>query len=108
MYQGTTPSIPIRFEGINLMEAKVIISLYDEQKKIRYDYESGKDFMIHTEGDDSVTELSMTQDQTLNLGTGLISIQARYIYSNGSCGATQRASIQMQSVLNKEVISYDG
>ena len=106
MYQGSTPSIPIRFEGVNLTEAKVYITVYDEMKKKQYDFESGKDFIVSIAGDDSVTDLSMSQEQTLALGTGLCSIQGRWVFSDGVAGTTQRASIQVQPAIKKEVISY--
>ena len=107
MYQGTTPTIPIRIKNANLIDAKVHISLYDEQKKVLYDYESGRDFIVSQDGYDSVTSLSLTQEMTLGLGNGLISIQARYVFPDGGVGATNKQSIQVQSILNKEVLEYE-
>ena len=107
MYKGTTPTIPIVFEGVNLVEAKVFLSLFDEQKKKLYNFESGEDFLVTASGGDSVTQLSLTQEQTLEFGNGLCSIQGRWVFPNGAAGATQRASIQIQDVLMKGVISYD-
>lgn len=107
MYKGTTPTIPIRFENVNLVEAKVVITLYDEQKKTGIDFVSGRDFLVSQDGYDSTTSIALTQEQTLAFGTGLIAIQARFIYPDGSVGATQRESVQMQDVLNKEVLRYD-
>lgn len=107
MYQGTTPTIPLRFEGINLAEAKVYVSLYDEKKKQLHVYESGRDFMVSQSGYDSITSLALTQEETLGLGVGLCTIQGRWVFPDGSAGATKKVSIQVQSVLQKDVISYD-
>ena len=106
MYQGTTPSIPITFEGVNLLEAKVYLSVYDERKKVLHTYESGRDFYINVNGSDSETMLSMSQEDTLSLGEGLCFIQGRWVFPDGVAGATQRAAIQIQSVLMKDVIEY--
>lgn len=106
MYKGTTPAIPIRFKNAILTEAKVYITLYDEQKKVQYDFVSGTDFILDQSGYDTVTTLSLTQEQTLALGNGIVSIQARYVFPDGVAGATQREGIQIQDVLKKDVIEY--
>lgn len=106
MYQGTTPTIPITIEGVDLTEARVIITIKDEKKRVLHNYESARDFIVYKSGDDSVTNLTLTQEDTLNYGDGLCSVQARWVFPDGIAGATQEAHIQMQAVLNKELISY--
>lgn len=107
MYQGTTPVIPVRFDGADLSLAKVYLSLYDEKNKELYTFESGNDFTVEKDGDDSVTYLHLTQEQTLALGVGTCTFQARWIFSDGSAGATQKARAYIQDVLQKGVISYE-
>lgn len=108
MYQGTTPSIPIILEGINLTEARVYLTLFDEQKKKEHEFVSGTDFMTEFDGTNTVTYLTLTQELTLELGTGICSIQARWIFPDGVAGATQKTGVQIQGVLKKGVISFGG
>ena len=108
MYKGTTPSIPIRLEDVNVTEATVYISLYDEQKKQLYTFVSGKDFNTEFDGKDTTTYLSLSQEMTLGLGTGLCTIQARWVFPGGIAGATQKVSCQIQDILYKELIEYGG
>jgi len=106
MYRGTTPSIDIVFDNVNLEEAKVYITLYEQKSKTQIDLESGTDFVVSPGLNNSSTMISLTQEQTLALGTGLVCIQARWVFQDGVAGATQVAEVQMQDVLKKGVIEY--
>ena len=106
MYQGSTPSIPITFEGVNLEEARVFLTLYDEKNKELHTFTSPEDFVISNSGQDSTTMLSLTQEMTLGFGIGPVTIQGRWVFPDGVAGTTQKVSIQMQSALLKDVIHY--
>jgi hypothetical protein len=107
MYQGTTPTIPIRFKNVNITAAKIYLSIFDDQKKELYNFVSGTDFFPTASGRDTYAELTLTQEQTLALGTGTVSIQGRWILPDGSAGATRKTSIPVNSILMKGVIEYD-
>ena len=107
MYQGTTPIIPLRFKGVDLTEAKIYLTLYDEKKKENTTYESGTDFTVTFDGQDSVGTISLTQEQTLAMSAGAHIAQARWIYPDGTSGATVKKKVYVNDVLLKGVISYD-
>jgi len=106
MYQGTTPIIPLKFVGVDLSEAKIYLTIEDDRKKKMITFTSGDDFTVEFDGTDTVGTLRLTQEQTLGLSPGNCDVQARFIFPDGSSGATKKAQVYVGSVLLKDVISY--
>ena len=106
MYQGTTPIIPLRFKEIDLTEAKIFLTLYDEKKKTNKTYESGVDFTVSFDGTDTVGTIELSQEQTLGMSSGAHQAQARWIYPDGTAGATVKKKVYVNDVLLKGVIQY--
>lgn len=106
MYQGTTPTIPLTFKAVDLSSAKIFLTIEDDRKKKMITFTSGDDFEVEFDGTNTVGTLRLTQQQTLGLSPGNCTVQARFIFPDGSSGATEKASIFVNPVILKGVISY--
>lgn len=106
MYQGTTPTIPLTFKAVDLSSAKIFLTIEDNRKKKMITFTSGDDFDVEFDGTNTVGTLRLTQQQTLGLSPGNCTVQARFIFPDGSSGATEKASIFVNPVILKGVISY--
>lgn len=106
MYQGTTPTIPLTFKAVDLSSAKIFLTIEDDRKKKMITFTSGDDFEVEFDGTNTVGTLRLTQQQTLGLSPGNCTVQARFIFPDGSSGATEKARIFVNPVILKGVISY--
>lgn len=106
MYEGTTPTIPLTFKGIDLREAKIYLTIENPREEQQYTFTSGTDFTVEYDGENSTGSITLTQQETLDLGPGDCYVQARYIFENGTSGATKKTKVFINPVLLKEVISY--
>lgn len=106
MYQGTTPTIPLTFKGIDLSSAKIFLTIEDERKKRSVTFTSGEDFTVEFDGENTVGTIRLTQEQTLAMSPGNCIVQARFVFPDGSAGATGKANVYVNSVIMKGVIEY--
>ena len=106
MYQGTTPTIPLTFKGVDLSEAKIFLTFQDDRKKNVITFISGDDFTVAYDGTDTKGEIELTQEQTLDMSEGNCIVQARFIFPDGRSGATEKAKVFVNSVIMKGVIDY--
>ena len=70
------------------------------------------DVEIGREGSMPITEMrvdriTLTQEQTLMLNAGSCTAQIRFVFPDGSAGATVKRSITVSDVIQKGVIEYD-
>ena len=108
MYQGTTPTIPMTFKGIDLTSAKIFVTIEDDKTHELMTFTSGDDFTVEYdyEHQNTVGYLSLTQEQTLKLTAGNCAIQPRYIFADGQAGACAKAKLHINPVILKKVIQY--
>ena len=105
MYQGTTPSVIFEIKGMDLSTATVYVS-----------FKRGQDVLTKSDVTvtyDDVEEIStivcpLTQEETLAIRAGTVIAQIRFIYSDGQAYATDKAEINVDSVIYPEVIEYNG
>lgn len=107
MYQGTTPTIPLTFKDIDLSNARIYLTIQDEKEKNQLTLVSGDDFTVEFDGHDTTGEIVLTQEQTFQLHAGRGTAQARFIFPDGTAGATGKANITIDTTLLKGVIAYD-
>lgn len=105
MYQGTTPTIPLRFRAVDLSRARIFLTIEDRDKK-KITFVSGDDFTVEYDGTDTVGTIRLTQEQTLAMASGACDVQARFIFPDGSTGATKKAGVFVNPVILKDVITY--
>lgn len=107
MYQGTTPTIPIEIEGIDLTRAKIYLTIEEVKSKKQVTFVSGTDFTVEYDGRKTVGSIHLTQEQTLAINPGNCTVQARFIFPDGEAGATEDSSVYVNPVLLKGVIRYE-
>jgi len=107
MYQGTTPTIPLTFKGVDLSEARIFLTFRDDKKKSIMTFTSGDDFTVAYDGTDTKGEIRLTQEQTLAMCQGACDVQARFVFPDGSAGATIETQVFVNPVILKGVISYE-
>ena len=106
MYQGTTPVIPVRIKGVDLTEAKIYLTFRNKNESGDFTFVSGEDFAVEFDGEDTVGEIALTQERTLSMAYGPHEVQARFVFEDGTSGATKRATTFVNNVILKDVIRY--
>ena len=105
MYQGTTPSIILQIEGMDLSTSTVYVSFKRGQDVLT---KSGVTATYDSEEDLSTITCPLTQEETLAFRAGTVIVQVRFIYSDGQAYATDKAEITVDNVIYPEVITYNG
>lgn len=110
MYRGTTPTLPIRILGVDLTNAKLFFSIRDGRKGQITTLTTPDDFTVtyDSENERTVGDVTLTQEQTLALSAGACEAQVRFVFPDGSAGATVIRQLGIQDVIMKDVIVYDG
>jgi len=106
MYRGTTPTIPIRIKGIDLTGAKLFLTFQNALGK-KLTLECPGDFSVEMDGNDTVGQVTLTQEQTLQLSAKKHSVQVRWVDAHGTAGATKIQEICVKDILLDGVISYE-
>lgn len=109
MYRGTTPTLPIRIHGIDLTQAKIFLSIRDARKNLIFTLTAPEDFTVSYDPENNVTkgEITLTQEQTLELSAGSCVAQVRFVFPDGGAGAVPERDINVRDVILKGVITYD-
>lgn len=107
MTRGTTPTIEVTLEKVDVTEARIFLTLQDDNgKQMTFD-SATDDFTVTFEDPDTVIELSLSQEQTFSLAPGRHSSQIRFIFPDGQTGATLIYPVNVDNVLLNQVISYE-
>lgn len=99
MRQGTTPTIQITINDIDLNEMQNIYVVFEQNGYILKKESSDLD----VEG--NVISVSLSQEETLNFKEGACNIQLRMITKGGVAIASPIKTTKVYRVLNKEVIT---
>lgn len=99
MRQGTTPTIQITINDIDLNEMQNIYVVFEQNGYILKKDSSDLDI----EG--NVISVSLSQEETLNFKEGTCNIQLRMITKGGVAIASPIKTTKVYRVLNKEVIT---
>lgn len=99
MRQGTTPTIQITINDIDLNEMQNIYVVFEQNGYILKKESSDLD----VEGD--VISVLLSQEETLNFKEGTCNIQLRMITKGGVAIASPIKTTKVYRVLNKEVIT---
>ena len=102
MYRYTTPTLPVTIEDVNFSEVdffRVALQIGATQLLFVVPADDASvDPQTHT------IYISLTQEQTASLATGMAKIQARIKYSSGSVQATNKATVTIDDVLDQVII----
>lgn len=99
MRQGTTPTIQITINEIDLNEMQNIYVVFEQNGYILKKESSD----LNIEG--NIISVSLTQEETLNFKEGTCNIQLRMITKGGVAIASPIKTTKVYRVLNKEVIT---
>ena len=99
MRQGTTPTIVINVNNIDLSELKsVYITFEQDGHLLRKD-------MSQIEIEDDEIRITLTQEETLKFKKGIVNVQLRAITQDGLAIASSIATTKVHRILDKEVIT---
>ena len=109
MYQGTTPTLPIRIIGADLTEAKLFLTIEDSRRSQQMTLTTPDDFQVDydSETGNTVGYVTLTQEQTLALNAGSCQAQIQWVFPDGNAGATVKRTITISDVILKDVIRYE-
>lgn len=99
MRQGTTPTIQIPINDIDLNEMQNIYVVFEQNGYILKKESSDLDIEGNT------ISVSLSQEETLNFKEGTCNIQLRMITKGGVAIASPIKTTKVYRVLNKEVIT---
>jgi hypothetical protein len=99
MRQGTTPTIQITINDIDLNEMQNIYVVFEQNGYILKKESSDLDIEGNT------ISVSLSQEETLNFKEGTCNIQLRMITKGGVAIASSIKTTKVYRVLNKEVIT---
>lgn len=109
MIRGTTPTLPIRIIGADIHLAKVFLTMEDTRTGRQITLTAPGDFTVSwdAEAEATVGDVTLSQEQTLSMEAGSCIAQVRWVFPDGSAGATRRRQISVEDVIMKGVITYD-
>ena len=99
MRQGTTPTIVINVNNIDLTELKSVYITFEQDG-----YLLRKD-MSQIEIEDDEIRITLTQEETLKFKKGIVNVQLRAITQDGLAIASSIATNTVHRILDKEVIT---
>ena len=107
MYQGTTPALTFEIEGFNAVGMTPYVSFKRGSDVLT---KTGSDVTVvyDSDNDKSVIVCQLSQEETLSMKQGSAVVQMRFIDSNNLAYATDKADLDVDSVIYKEIIRYGG
>lgn len=100
MYRYTTPTLPIKIEGIDY-ETVDLIRIAIEQKGIEMLKEVTPEAV---DPETSTIYIPLTQEETAALSTGFAEVQARIKFNSGAVLATNKVKLSVNDVLDEVII----
>lgn len=105
MYQGTTPSLVFEIKNYDLSGATVYVSFRQGNEVLT---KTGPDVAVSYSGGISTVVCFLTQEETLAMRRGSVTVQIRFIYESGQAYATTEKQIEVSRVIYPAVIAYNG
>lgn len=99
MRQGTTPTIQITVNNIDLADMERIYVIFEQNGNLL------KKGMTDLKVENNVISVLLTQEETLSFKNGNCNIQLRMITYDGIAMASPIKTVNVYGVLNKEVIT---
>lgn len=110
MIRGTTPTIKLYVDGYDLTGMRFYITLCDKKndQKFTYDNTMSNVELVSASSEQSQINLTLSQEETLDLAVGKVEIQVRWIDRYGIADATDIAVIDVSKVLLDKKIDFGG
>ena len=107
MYRGTTPTLPIVIPKNDLTAAKLFLTFQSGVLGKQITLTTPDDFTVELDGEDTKGNVSLTQEQTLDMIAGECTAQIRFVFPDGQAGVTKVRTITVNDILYEDVIEYD-
>lgn len=104
MKQGTTPTILLTVKGRDLSDKSVYVSFRFNGKQIT---KTNSDMNITYTEPDTILAVMLSQQETLAFLPGTISVDVRWVDSEGNAEGTNIATLSVSEAILKKVITYD-
>ena len=108
MREGTTPTLRCSINEYDLTEVTYFITLCNSKNEKKTFTNTDENVVVSYIEGVSHFDIYLTQADTFWLGTGVVTIQIRWIDSNNEAYATDEASFNVRPVMLKQVIEYSG
>ena len=104
MIKGTTPTFLITIKGNALTNATPYVTLRQGALELT---KSGEELVKERGEDFCVLAVSLSQEETLKFAHGRADLQVRWVYADGTAGATAIKPVAVNPVLKQEVITHE-
>lgn len=104
MIKGTTPTFLITVTGGTMEGATPFATLRQGKHELT---KSGEELVKERGEDYCALAVSLTQDETLQFERGKAELQVRWVYEDGTAGATGIQAVAVKPILKQEVIAHE-
>ena len=108
MREGTTPTLRCSIGGYDLTEVSFFITFTNSKGEMKTFTNDDEFIVVSADQDGTYFDIYFSQEETFWLGTGLVTVQIRWINSDNQAYATDEASFNVRPVSFKKVISFTG
>lgn len=102
--RGTTPDYVLLIPDRDLTTKTVYVTFMQGWHQIT---KCTGDIGISYDGNNSLIEVSLSQEETLSFKVGAVSVQVKFIGEDGYVEGTEKKNIAMSPTLLERVITYD-
>lgn len=105
--QGTTPILEITALDELVADATVYVTIGQGDVKItKTNRNNDPSVSVETVGEDTKISVILSQADTLRLRPGAGRVQVRWIFEDGTAGASEMGYVEVGETMYKDVISY--
>lgn len=107
MYEGTTPTYYLTVIGEDITNMTVYVTMFGRPSAVKITWTNGDEGLeIESCEDGTLITLTLTQEQTLQLGVGDADVQVKWIDIDGVACATEVGRVHVHRSLLREVITH--
>lgn len=104
MYRGTTPTIVFKVK--NDIDFDDLKQVWITLKSLSHELTKTIDELVLNKNDHTI-EMYLTQEETLEFGTGKVDVQMRLLTNEGHALASKVKNLRMNPILKEGVIDYE-
>lgn len=105
--QGTTPAIEVTAIGEQLADATVYVTISQGDSQItKTNKHNNPAVTVEADGDNTKITAILSQSDTFRLRPGAGRVQIRWIFEDGTAGASDFGYVEVGETMYREVISY--
>ncbi len=105
---GETPSVSLKVPGIDLSGKTVLITLEKDPGNVLTFRNSSEQVRVEVDESGTTFYVRLTQENTLALGIGTVTVDIKWIGESGEVKATKQGLFTIKPSLLRRVIVFDG